>query len=130
MATQAHREGNARHIVKLDIIKIQPYKAEGAAIRAAAAKAGQSVQAYILDAIREKEKKESTTKKEKKERIYILLSLSFFLVLFLSLGFVRELVQWLRRFFRSALLCFVRCFVFVNALCLVIRKCYTQYEKM
>lgn len=54
MATQAHREGNARHIAKLDIIKIQPYKAEGAAIRAAAAKAGQSVQAYILQAVRER----------------------------------------------------------------------------
>ena len=54
MATQAHREGNARHIAKLDIIKIQPYKAEGAAIRAAAAEAGQTVSAYILHAINER----------------------------------------------------------------------------
>lgn len=58
MATQAHREGNARHIAKLDIIKIQPYKAEGAAIRAAAAEAGQSVQAYILQAINERMERE------------------------------------------------------------------------
>ena len=54
MPTQAHKDGNARHIAKLDIIKIQPYKAEGTAIRAAAADAGQSVQAYILQAIRER----------------------------------------------------------------------------
>ena len=61
MATQAHREGNARHTAKLDIIKIQPYKAEGAAIRAAAASAGQSVQAYILEAIRERMAREGLT---------------------------------------------------------------------
>lgn len=61
MATQAHRDGNARHIAKLDIIKIQPYKAEGAAIRAAAANAGQSVQAYILEAIRERMAREGLT---------------------------------------------------------------------
>ena len=61
MATQAHREGNARHIAKLDIIKAQPYKAEGAAIRAAAAEAGQSIQAYILDAIRERMAREGLT---------------------------------------------------------------------
>ena len=58
MATQAHREGNARHIAKLDIIKVQPYKAEGAAIRAAAASAGQSVQAYILEAVRARMERE------------------------------------------------------------------------
>lgn len=52
MPTQAKKDGNARHIAKLDIIKIQPYKEEGAAIRAAAAAAGMSVQAYVLQAVR------------------------------------------------------------------------------
>ena len=54
MPTQAKKEGNARHIAKLDIIKIQPYKEEGTAIRAAASAAGMSVQKYILEAVREK----------------------------------------------------------------------------
>ena len=54
LATKAHLDGNARHIAKLDNILLRPYKAEGAAIRAAAAEAGQSVQAYILQAIRER----------------------------------------------------------------------------
>ena len=58
MPTQAHKEGNARHIAKLDVIKIQPYKAEGATIRAAAAAAGQSVQAYILEAVRQRMQRE------------------------------------------------------------------------
>lgn len=58
MPTQAKKEGNARHIAKLDIIKIQPYKEEGAAIRAAASAAGMSVQRYILEAVREKMKHE------------------------------------------------------------------------
>lgn len=52
MPTQAKKDGNARHIAKLDMIKIQPYKEEGAAIRAAAAAAGMSVQAYVLQAVR------------------------------------------------------------------------------
>ena len=41
-----------RHQAKLDKIKIQPYKNQGAAIRAAAAAAGQSLQGYILQAVR------------------------------------------------------------------------------
>ena len=52
MATEAKKAGNARHVAKLDLIKIQPYKGEGAAIRAAAASAGMSVQAYVLQAVR------------------------------------------------------------------------------
>lgn len=43
-----------RHLDKLDKIKIQPYKAEGAQIRKAAADAGQSLQGYILQAVRER----------------------------------------------------------------------------
>lgn len=54
MATKAHLEGNARHIAKLDSMLLRPYKAEGAEIRAAAAAAGQSVQAYILEAVRQR----------------------------------------------------------------------------
>lgn len=45
---------NAAHLEKLDRLNIRPYKAEGAAIRAAAAAAGQSVTAYVLDAVRER----------------------------------------------------------------------------
>lgn len=48
----AKKASDARHIAKLDVIKVQPYKEEGAAIRAAAAAAGMSVQAYILQAVR------------------------------------------------------------------------------
>lgn len=54
MPSQAKKDANARHIAKLDQIKIQPVKAEGEAIRAAAAAAGMSLQAYILEAVREK----------------------------------------------------------------------------
>lgn len=54
MPTDAKKAGNARHIAKLDLIKIQPYREEGATIRAAAASAGQSLQAYVLQAIRER----------------------------------------------------------------------------
>ena len=45
---------NAAHVAKLDLISLQPYKAEGAAIRAAASTAGQSLQGYVLQAVRER----------------------------------------------------------------------------
>ena len=54
MVSEAKRAGNARHVAKLDLIKIQPYKEEGAAIRAAAVAANQSVQGYVLQAVRER----------------------------------------------------------------------------
>lgn len=54
MPTEAKKAGNARHAAKLDQIKIQPYKEEGERIRSAAAAAGQSVQAYILEAVRDR----------------------------------------------------------------------------
>ncbi|WP_295416058.1 hypothetical protein [uncultured Subdoligranulum sp.] len=47
-----------RHLEKLDKIKIQPYKAEGQQIREAAQAAGQSLQGYILQAIRERMNRE------------------------------------------------------------------------
>lgn len=53
MPTDAKKAGNARHIAKLDLIKIQPYKEEGQQIRAAAAAAKMSVQGYVLQAVRE-----------------------------------------------------------------------------
>lgn len=60
MPTEAKKAGNARHVAKLDVIKIQPYKDEGAAIRTAATNAGQSLQAYVLQAIRERMFRESS----------------------------------------------------------------------
>ena len=62
--SEAKRITDARHIAKLDQIKIQPYKDEGQAIRDAAASAGVSVQRYILQAVRdrmEREKKQQKT---------------------------------------------------------------------
>lgn len=47
-----------RHLAKLDVIRVQPYKNQGAAIRAAAAAAGQSLQGYILQAVRARMEKE------------------------------------------------------------------------
>lgn len=56
--SESKRITDARHIAKLDQIKIQPYKEEGQRIRAAAAAANQSVQGYILDAVRERMERE------------------------------------------------------------------------
>ena len=54
MSTEAKREGNKRHQLKLDRIVIQPSKEEGARIRAAAAASGESLQGYILSAVRDR----------------------------------------------------------------------------
>ena len=52
MALTARKaENDRRHHEKLDRLVIQPYKNQGAAIRAAAEASGKSVQKYILDAI-------------------------------------------------------------------------------
>jgi hypothetical protein len=51
---------NAAHIAKLDVIRIQPYKSQGAAIRAAAQAAGQPLQRYILDAVADRMRGEGT----------------------------------------------------------------------
>lgn len=58
MPTAAHRAGNAKHVKKLDLIKIQPYQEQGEAIRAAAGAASQSVQGYVLQAVRERMERE------------------------------------------------------------------------
>lgn len=54
MVTESKMKTNKDHIKKLDQIKIQPYKEEGHFIRAAALRSGMSLQAYILEAVREK----------------------------------------------------------------------------
>ena len=50
--TEAQKRGNAAYNRRQDNIMIRPSKAEGAHIRAAAAAAGMSVQAFILDTLR------------------------------------------------------------------------------
>lgn len=59
MSTDAQRAAVLRHQAKLDRIVIQPSKEEGAKIRQAAADAGQSVQAYVLQAIKERMERET-----------------------------------------------------------------------
>lgn len=51
-ATKAKIQANIEYNRRQDNIMIRPNKAEGARIRGAAAQAGQSVQAYILDTLR------------------------------------------------------------------------------
>lgn len=67
MPTEAKKVCNANHIKKLDQIKIQPYKEEGQRIRAAAAGAGQSVQAYILEAVRDRMEREANSKQTEEQ---------------------------------------------------------------
>jgi uncharacterized protein (DUF1778 family) len=47
-------KSNAGHLAKLGRIVLQPYKEEDEAIREAAKTAGQSLQGYILQAVRQK----------------------------------------------------------------------------
>lgn len=54
MSTDAQKRASTNYNRKQDNIMIRPSKAEGAAIRAAAAAAGKSVQGYVLEAVREK----------------------------------------------------------------------------
>lgn len=55
------KESNARYTEKCDYINIRPLKPEGAEIRAAAAAAGQSLQGYILQAVRDRMTRENAT---------------------------------------------------------------------
>lgn len=59
--SDAHKRASARWNASRDNIMIRPTMDEGREIRDAAAKAGQSVQAYILEAIRERMSKAPTT---------------------------------------------------------------------
>jgi len=52
--SEAKKAADKRYNAKLCQIMIRPYKSEGDKIRAAATASGKSVQAYILQAIREK----------------------------------------------------------------------------
>ena len=50
--TEAKKRNNANYTAKCDYINVRPLKAAGAAIRAAAEASGQSLQKYILEAVR------------------------------------------------------------------------------
>lgn len=52
--TQKKKASDARYLAKLDKMLVRPYQAEGTQIRQAAADAGQSLQGYILDAVRQR----------------------------------------------------------------------------
>ena len=52
MSTEAQKRASTNYNRKQDNIMIRPSKEEGTAIRAAAAAAGMSVQAYVLQAVR------------------------------------------------------------------------------
>lgn len=52
--SEAKKRNNANYTAKCDYINLRPLKPEGAAIRAAAADAGMSLQGYILQAVRDR----------------------------------------------------------------------------
>lgn len=60
MATEAQRRASINYNKRQDNIMIRPGKEEGTEIRQAAANAGQSVQGYILQAIKERMERENT----------------------------------------------------------------------
>lgn len=52
--SEAKRRGNDKYTAKCDRITLKPIQAEGTAVRQAAKTAGQSLQGYILQAVRQK----------------------------------------------------------------------------
>lgn len=62
MASQAQIQANVRYNRSRDSITIRPSKEDGAAVREAAAAAGQSVQGYILQACTERMQRENHDK--------------------------------------------------------------------
>ena len=56
--TEAKRASNRKSDMKYQQILLKPYKEEGQLIREFAAAAGQSVQGYILQAVRERMERE------------------------------------------------------------------------
>lgn len=52
--SETKRKNNDKYNAKCDTIQIRPLKPVGEGIRAAAAEAGQSLQGYILQAVRER----------------------------------------------------------------------------
>ena len=59
MVSENKRKSNDRYNAKCDAIQVKPQKPEGERIRAAAAAAGESLQGYILKAVRERMERES-----------------------------------------------------------------------
>ena len=57
--SEAKRRNNAAYNLKCDSIQLRPRQEEGQAIRQAAAAAGQSLQGYILQACRERMKRDA-----------------------------------------------------------------------
>lgn len=62
MASQAQIQANVRYNRSRDSITIRPSKEDGAAVRQAAAAAGQSVQGYIMQACSERMQRENDDK--------------------------------------------------------------------
>lgn len=58
MSTEAHIRASMEYNKKRDCLVIRPDNTTGAAIREAAEKAGQSVQQYILQAVKERMERE------------------------------------------------------------------------
>ena len=61
--TEAKRASNRKSDMKYQQILLKPYKEDGQLIREFAAAAGQSVQGYILQAVRERMDREKNQKK-------------------------------------------------------------------
>ncbi len=59
MSTEAQIKASVAFNKRQDNIMVRPSKEEGAQIRAAAKDAGQSVQAYVLQAVRERMQREA-----------------------------------------------------------------------
>ena len=62
MASPAQIQANVRYNRSRDSITIRPSKEDGAAVRQAAAAAGQSVQGYIMQACSERMQRENHVK--------------------------------------------------------------------
>lgn len=67
--SEAKKAADKRYVNKLDNIMIRPYREEGSAIRAAAAAAGMSVQAYVLQAVRAWIEREQAAGPERTETV-------------------------------------------------------------
>ncbi len=62
MATKAQIRANVAYNRRQDSITIRPSKEDGAEVRAAAVSAGQSLQGYIMQAVRERMEREKRDK--------------------------------------------------------------------
>lgn len=62
MATKAQIRANVAYNRRQDSITIRPSKEDGAEVRAAAVSAGQSLQGYIMQAVRERMAREKGDK--------------------------------------------------------------------